>query len=201
VILLVHHSGKDQSRGMRGWSGLHAAMDFVVECQREGEEGSREAAFRLAKVKDGTTGTTHRFRMDLVPLGADEDGDPITSLTVRQAEPGERPEHPFKVEKASIREIDAETSAADDTFIFQWVAKEITAGNYPSKNSLKSQLPDMKASGYVITQDRVLAAVARLLAEDRLSDADKAPHGNKYIRPFGPPPVWNGSPLSGGSPA
>ena len=31
VILVIHHSGKDQARGMRGWSGLHAAMDFVIE--------------------------------------------------------------------------------------------------------------------------------------------------------------------------
>ncbi|MGD9935817.1 MAG: AAA family ATPase, partial [Dehalococcoidia bacterium] len=60
VILLVHHSGKDQTRGMRGWSGLHAAMDFVVECQKEGDGDTREAQFRLSKVKDGTTGTVFR---------------------------------------------------------------------------------------------------------------------------------------------
>lgn len=188
VILLVHHSGKDQTRGMRGWSGLHGAMDFVVECQKEGDGDAREAQFRLSKVKDGTTGTMFKFRMNMVSLGYDEDGDPITSLVVQpkvQSEcAGDSDTPPFKgMNKSSIRDIDADTSAKDDSFIWSWVGQQVLAGKYPSKNSLKGQLPEMKETGYHITQDRVLAAIERLLAEKRLSDGEKAPHGNKYIRP------------------
>ncbi|PKM01764.1 MAG: hypothetical protein CVV17_06625, partial [Gammaproteobacteria bacterium HGW-Gammaproteobacteria-7] len=61
VILLIHHSGKDQARGMRGWSGLHAAMDFVIECQRDKSTGTREAQFVLTKVKDGSDGRAFAF--------------------------------------------------------------------------------------------------------------------------------------------
>jgi hypothetical protein len=197
VILLVHHSGKDQSKGMRGWSGLHAAMDFVIECQREGDGEVREAQFRLSKVKDGTTGTLFKFRMQQVPLGFDEDGDGITSLTVCPKEDRAANDNPpFQgLSKAGIRDIDAETSAKDDAFIHSWVVQQVTAGNFPSKNSLKGQLPDMKETGYQITQDRVLAAVERLLAEERLAVETlvKSPSGNVWIRPIDKAP-WPGSP-------
>lgn len=149
VILLVHHSGKDQTRGMRGWSGLHAAMDFVIECQKEGDGDTREAHFRLSKVKDGTTGTVFKFRMQMVPLGCDEDGDPITSLVVcpKEAREDDAPPPIKGTNKSSIRDIDADTSARDDAFVHGWVVQQVLTHNYPSKNSLKGQLPDMKASG------------------------------------------------------
>lgn len=189
VILLVHHSGKDETKGMRGWSGLHAAMDFVVECQKEGDPAERAASFRLAKVKDGTTGTSFPFQMQLVHIGVDEDGDPITSLTLRPAVPGETPEHPFKTDKggkgskATLREIDALTSQLDDNFVLKWTREQALAGGFPSKNSLKAQLGEMKATGYAITQDRVLGAVERLFAKRKLTHEPKSPNGNPWLRP------------------
>ena len=205
VILLVHHSGKDETRGMRGWSGLHAAMDFAIECQKKGEPETREAAFSLAKVKDGTTGTSFKFRMQLVPLGSDEDGDPITSLTVCPAEPIEKTDHPFKTSKAGIRDIDADTSAQDDTFVYNWICDLVVNDVYPSDNSLKGQLPAMKETGYSITQDRVTAAVERMLADEKLAVERevKSPNGNVWIRPDSFHPVFrkfdHDSPEIGGS--
>ena len=188
VILLVHHSGKDQTRGMRGWSGLHAAMDFVIECQKEGDGDRREAQFRLSKVKDGTTGKVFKFRMQMVPLGCDEEGDAITSLVVCPNEQGDVDgAPPFKgTSKESIRDIDADTSAKDDAFLYRWVSQQVSAAKFPSKNSLKGQLPEMKETGYKITQDRVLAAVERLMANKRLAweKVLKSPSGNVWIRPM-----------------
>merc|ERR1712023_482433 len=99
VILLIHHSGKDASRGMRGWSGLHAAMDFVIECQREKDSAALSAEFVLTKVKDGTSGTATRFLLQPVQIGIDEDGDYMSSLVVAApvAEEGGDPDNPFKV--------------------------------------------------------------------------------------------------------
>jgi AAA domain len=34
TVAVVHHSGKDRERGLRGWSGLLGAMDTTVECER-----------------------------------------------------------------------------------------------------------------------------------------------------------------------
>jgi RecA-family ATPase len=38
MVGAVHHSGKDETRGARGWSGLRAACDFEFEVIRAGED-------------------------------------------------------------------------------------------------------------------------------------------------------------------
>jgi hypothetical protein len=173
VILLVHHSGKDESRGMRGWSGLHAAMDFVVECHKEGEADAREAQFRLSKVKDGTTGTAFNFRMQLVQLGFDEDGDAITSLTVCPVEPGEKPEHPF-VEDA-LKE-----AADDDDFVQAWVRE--LENLQPTRRYLESARPLVKERRS-LTQKRLRDAICRLMAAGRLEDVhDSVAKNLKWLR-------------------
>ena len=35
TVLILHHFGKDSSRGGRGWSGLRAALDFELEIDRD----------------------------------------------------------------------------------------------------------------------------------------------------------------------
>jgi hypothetical protein len=79
VIVLVHHTGKDSTKGMRGHSSLIAALDGAIEVNRttDGREWS------VAKSKDGADGTVHRFLLEVVNLGSDEDGEPITSCAVR----------------------------------------------------------------------------------------------------------------------
>ena len=179
VILLVHHSGKDQSRGMRGWSGLHAAMDFVVECKREGDDDdSRQAEFRLAKVKDGTTGTTHRFRMEKVPLGLDEDGDAITSLVVQ---PVDDNEHPFLVDEA-------QEATADDTFVDAWVRRLIAEGIKPTGKVLEGKRGVVKAEREM-TQKRLRSAIDRLRGVGRLEDTAGGPSNAKWLRPVDLPQV------------
>ena len=77
--LLVHHSGKDTTRGARGWSGLKAAADSELEVLRDQEQRS----LRVSKQKDGEDGWMLPFRLEPVELGTDPDGDPITSCVVR----------------------------------------------------------------------------------------------------------------------
>lgn len=90
-----------------------------------------------------------------------------------------------KQTKKGINAIDAGTAAADDRFLDQWVRDQVKSGNYPSKNGLKGQLPDMKET-YEITQDRVAAAVERLLSEGRIEveKTFKSPSGNVWLRPI-----------------
>jgi archaellum biogenesis ATPase FlaH len=79
LVLLIHHSGKDATKGMRGHSSLHAALDAAVEVKRSGDE--RE--WSVAKAKDGADGRGHPFVLEVVDMGADDDGDPITSCVIR----------------------------------------------------------------------------------------------------------------------
>lgn len=77
-VLLVHHAGKDVSRGARGWSGLRAAVDYEIEVSRNGEQ----RAATVTKMKDGEDGQAFGFRLLPVVLGVDSDGDEITSCVV-----------------------------------------------------------------------------------------------------------------------
>jgi hypothetical protein len=78
LVLLVHHTGKDASKGMRGHSSLHAALDCAIEVRRNGDQ--RE--WLIAKSKDGEDGAVHPFKLDVVFLGVDGDGDDITSCVI-----------------------------------------------------------------------------------------------------------------------
>ncbi|MDD5365331.1 MAG: AAA family ATPase [Gallionellaceae bacterium] len=82
LVLLVHHTGKDGTKGLRGHSSLHAALDCAIEVRREGDR--RE--WLIAKAKDGGDGESYPFRLDVVELGADGDGEPITSCVVTPEE-------------------------------------------------------------------------------------------------------------------
>jgi hypothetical protein len=78
LLLFVHHTGKDASKGMRGHSSLHAALDCAIEVKRNGD--NRE--WLIAKSKDGEDGASHPFRLEVVHLENDSDGDAVTSCVV-----------------------------------------------------------------------------------------------------------------------
>src|SRR5690606_31290231 len=84
VVNVVHHTGKDASRGMRGHSSLRGALDFAIECRRVDGADKYRAQLVLDKVKDGEDGRVIDFSMERVFLGQDEDGDDVTSLVVAQ---------------------------------------------------------------------------------------------------------------------
>lgn len=87
TVLLVHHAGKTAGKGPRGWSGILAAADTVVEVARE--SGVRSA--QLVKQKDGEDGQRFEFSLRQVELGTDEDGDPVTSCVVEHSAPTQGP--------------------------------------------------------------------------------------------------------------
>ena len=49
LVLLVHHTGKDASKGLRGHSSLNAALDVAIEVQAETVKTPR--FFRITKSK------------------------------------------------------------------------------------------------------------------------------------------------------
>jgi AAA domain len=82
LVILIAHTGKDASRGMRGWSGTKAAADAEIEIVRNGD-------YRVAnvtKMKDGTDGESFAFKLKIVDLGYDSAGDRETSCVVEHVE-------------------------------------------------------------------------------------------------------------------
>lgn len=75
LVLLVHHTGKDATKGLRGHSSLYAALDGAIEVNKT--DSRRE--WSVAKSKDDETGSLHPFRLEVVSVGTDDDGEEITS--------------------------------------------------------------------------------------------------------------------------
>jgi hypothetical protein len=84
TMLLVHHSGKDVTRGLRGHSSLQGAVDTILECERIGSDDKRYVNILLAKQKDGIDHITIQAKLTLVDLGEDR-----SSLVVEPLEEGE----------------------------------------------------------------------------------------------------------------
>jgi hypothetical protein len=173
-VLVVHHSGKVESAGMRGWSGLRGALDFAIKCWRDDDWDKSDAQFVLDKVKDGEDGRAFNFSMFRVHIGMDEEGDEISSLTVIP---------PSTERAATSAKADATRDGEDDEFVWQWVKREVEAGEYPTGRSLEGQREEQMKQHRPLTQKRLRDAVHRLRAASRLVDADdKAPSGNVWIR-------------------
>jgi hypothetical protein len=78
LVVLVHHTGKDASQGMRGHSSLFAALDGAIEVKRTVSGRS----WTIAKSKDGGDGKSTPFKLAVHDLGFDSDGEQVTSCTV-----------------------------------------------------------------------------------------------------------------------
>lgn len=78
LIVLIHHSGKDRSKGLRGHSSLFAAMDAVLEVTYDGEC----RAWRCSKAKDDERGSERYFSLKRYVVGTDADGLDVVSCAV-----------------------------------------------------------------------------------------------------------------------
>jgi hypothetical protein len=85
VVVIIHHAGKDASRGARGWSGVKAAVDFEIAVERNGD--TRRA--KVTKSKDGDGDGAWPFKLTRVDLGIDEDGESVNSCVVEFVPPSE----------------------------------------------------------------------------------------------------------------
>jgi len=83
LVALIHHTGKDTTRGARGHSSFFAALDGAIEVERSNDKRS----WSIAKAKDGEDGKNFPFSLKVHTLGTDSDGDEITSCTIAQAMP------------------------------------------------------------------------------------------------------------------
>jgi hypothetical protein len=88
ALMILHHSGKDSAKGMRGSSALLGAVDTELELIRF--EDSMKGIIRTAKQKDGEDGTRTGFEMVKVelaaPAGSLHIGEPVTSLAVQASD-------------------------------------------------------------------------------------------------------------------
>lgn len=85
LCLLVAHTGKDETKGLRGSSAQTGAADLMMLVSRVDEE-SGVRRWCIMKNKDGPEDTEGYFELDAVRVGVDEDGEPVESAVVVAAD-------------------------------------------------------------------------------------------------------------------
>ena len=90
-LMILHHSGKDATKGLRGHSSLLGAVDTELELLRF--EESMKGIVTISKQKDGADNDRIGFEMVTVelpaPQGSLQIGEPQTSLAVNPSELGQ----------------------------------------------------------------------------------------------------------------
>jgi putative DNA primase/helicase len=76
AMLAIHHNGKDQAKGARGWSGIRAHIDTEIEVMEK--DGIRSATITKQRELPGK-GEVIYFRLEVVEMGITKFGKPATT--------------------------------------------------------------------------------------------------------------------------
>lgn len=109
AVLLIHHSGHEATERPRGSSAIRGNIDFMFGVFRDQKE--RIATLQCNKQKDGDLFADAEFAMSVEVLGADADGDEITSLVARHLATDE--------ERAAARQAEVNAGRAGHGYTFQ----------------------------------------------------------------------------------
>lgn len=85
AVVLIHHCGIDGTRP-RGHTSLTGAADAQIAVKRDAGDYIHTV---VEWMKDGPEGEETRSRLETIEVGIDEDGEPITSCTVQEADGAE----------------------------------------------------------------------------------------------------------------
>lgn len=89
-VMLLHHVGKDETRGMRGHSSLLGAVDTAIEVDGRADNPVLKIKPPVQKDHAGMDGW--EFKKRVVTLGRDADGDEVTSVILEPQTNSERPD-------------------------------------------------------------------------------------------------------------
>lgn len=145
TVLLVHHVGKDATRGARGHSSLEAALDTsLVVTSVSGE-------YRIAvkKSRDFAGDFYGRFELQEVPLGIDQDGDPVSSCVIRVLGTAVQPSSPRGSAQQTIARLLRAAHTSGETVVSKGdlIKRAQEAGL--AKSSAQSAVKGMIASGFL----------------------------------------------------
>ena len=144
-VLVIHHTGKDESRGARGSSALRAATDHEVELTKD--VGASIGAMKLSKIREGGL-EGKRFGYELKPreIGVNAYGRVVTTVVVQEAEP------PVKMKSKTGHErlVEAFFAAAEGVVTFKALKNGVTlteAG--PGSGSERSAWKRLRDNGFI----------------------------------------------------
>jgi hypothetical protein len=164
LVVLIHHSGKDATRGARGWSGLRAAADAEIEILRNGDYRTAN----VTKMKDGSDGETFAFKLKVIPLGEDADGEEESSCVIEHVEAppearGSTKQKPSGARQSQMFEV-LRTMAPNGTVNYEDLVNGYVA-KMPKGDGKDNRKRDAKAA----LQDLIGKKLAYMHGEDRVS--------------------------------
>lgn len=157
TALLVHHPGWSNSGRSRGGYQLQGNVDEVLVLTAA-SEGSEHLAVKVDKRKDGESGYTHYLRRMVVPLGADENGDPVSSITVEHSRISDA-EVPLRERVLGYLSACGDLGASPSD-----IAEEVGAKR--SSGGFRSTLTNLVEDGLAATRGNGRATVYYLPAEE-----------------------------------
>lgn len=127
TVIVIHHSGKDASRGARGWLGLLAALDFELEVDRDDDLRT----LNVTKMRDASdTQAGFCYALNAMHLGDNPYGEPITGVYVEhRADSGKG--------KKKGRSLAPKPRAAYEML---WTMIKDSSQSYPMSNGLRCVL-------------------------------------------------------------
>ena len=149
-VLVIHHSGKDASKGARGGTVLRGAIDTEINI-----DGGR---IKITKQRDLEFAEDISFEIHGVPIGLDPEGDLVTSATIRLQKPERKQLSPPTAKELEILATvttllsDAETGT---TVTAGEVAKRHAAeGSKLSADAARKHLDSLVRKGQLHTTGR-----------------------------------------------
>jgi len=82
TVIVIHHPGKDPSRGSRGHSSMLGGLDAQIELTKDGDV----LRWRLSKSRDSEDDISGSFRLKQVEIGKSASGRPVTACVVEPVE-------------------------------------------------------------------------------------------------------------------
>jgi putative DNA primase/helicase len=142
LIVFVHHTGKDHSKGLRGHSSFDGAADCKLKVARE--LSGRQLT--VEKLKDDEDGKSFSFDLRVHEVGVDDDGDPITSCAIVPADDDGLPRQRIVLPKGGNQRI-----------VFDALGEEIVKAGRLGKGGAPSDRPCVTLSQAIaLTRGKLL---------------------------------------------
>lgn len=149
AVLVVHHCGKDEAKGMRGHTSLLGALDSELIVERP-PTGPR--VLKAGKLREGDSfSDLCAFDLEVKVLGTDSEGDPVTTCWMKPSTAPVCRRPTFKAQAQILNLIEAAYVRGERL----WTQGEVTAmcrdagKDAPHRNSVKAALIGLAEGGWL----------------------------------------------------
>ena len=155
ALHIIHHNGKDQAKGARGWSGIRAHIDTEIEVAEK--DGIRSASVTKQRELPGK-GEAIYFRLEVIEMGTTKFGKPATTcVAVHDEDAAETKPHkkPTKHDE-NIRTIERAWNNSgkeirnEMPYISRSALREMLVKDGASERTAKNKTESSRADGLIL---------------------------------------------------